>query len=213
METGSSAASQHDLDMTKLFILSMSFFVGVIITVVALGVFANEPVRGAAASQRIDTEDLARTVGEPGIAVEVAGIQCEAPQRTAEDRTPEGLLSLWNETVQSSGDECTPAFDAALGSEWLLSQPMLTVFNDSGSLYEVEITDDVVTGVAIYLVPTDAPRSADLQALLTTLWGAENVDWSRSCGDTDRPWSGLAVTDGLYLEVTSCELSNSPVVG
>lgn len=195
--------------MTKLFALSLSFFGGVLLTVIILGIFANEPDYGNVGRQLQAPVELARSVGEPGAAieVEVAGIQCEAANRRVVGRsTPGDLLSLWNETVQSPGDECSPAFSSVLGSEWILTHTMLNVFSEAGSLYEVETSNDVVSGVAIYLNPDDEAHTEDLQTLLTTLWGEENVDWDRECGDTDRPWSGVAIPDGLYLELSSCEL-------
>ena len=212
MENGSSAATQHDLDMTRLFMLSLSFFGGVLLTVLLLGIFADEPDYGNVGRQLqipAEVEQLARSVGEPDqlIEVEVAGIQCEAQsRRVVGQTTPGDLLSLWNETVQSPGDECNPAFGTSLGRDWLLTHTMLTVFNEGGSLYEVETSNDLVTGVAIYLVPDDAAHSSDLQQLLTTLWGEENVDWERECADTDRPWIGVAVPEGVFFELTSCEV-------
>lgn len=181
-------------------------------TVVLLGVFADELDYGTSGRQLespAEVEQVARAVGEPDalIEVEVAGIQCEADsRRVVGQSTPGDLLSLWNETVQSPGDECNPAFGTALGRDWLLTHTMLTVFNEAGSLYEVETSNDLVSGVAIYLVPDDAAHSDDLQQLLTTLWGAENVDWDNGCGETDRPWSGITVPEGVYFELSSCEL-------
>lgn len=211
MNNSSPAVNHDDLDMTRFLLLGLSFFGGVLLTFLVLGIVADEPDYGAVGRQLESpdpVEQLARSVGEPGAAVEieVAGVQCEAVERRVVDETtPSELLSLWNQTIQLTGDECNPDFANSLGRDWLLTDTLLTVFNDSGSLYEVETTNDVVTSISLYLVPDDADHSNELVELLVALWGADNVDWDEGCEETDLPWSGIAVPDGLYIEISLCD--------
>lgn len=188
--------------LSQILTLAASFALGIfLITVVANAVAGNEP------------EQLARAVGEPSqafdgasVVADVAGVACEAPPETVNTNSDaDDLVDLWNVAVQSPGDACTPAFAPRLGADWVMTDPIVSVVGDEGSLYEILAEDGTLNGMSLFLVAgdTDAGQALDLQAVISHVWGAENIDWNNDCSNGTE-WVGVLAADGSDLSVRRC---------
>ena len=142
---------------------------------------------------------------------EVAGVVCEDQVEVlGEGPSAADVVSLWNSTVQSPGDSCIADFDSALGASWVLTDETISIFGDAGSLYEFTSGESgAVAGFSIFLVAqdSDAGQPDSLRQLVNTVWGERNLDWERSCLDTEVPWSAVFGADGTSIELTNCQIA------
>lgn len=192
---------------------------GVIVAFVAIGLMIGDTSQDVVGQTPVDAPtnpqdqqvtpaepEVARLVGTPGALVDVAGVSCSpAFEHIQFDSSPEVVLNVWNDLVVASNEACATDFASVLGSEWTLNHPTLAVLNESGSIYELTSVDGAVSQIALYLTARDADHRSDLQAFLDTLAGTGNVDWSATCSETDRDWSGVASGDGLFFELSACK--------
>lgn len=197
------------LDFKSTAIVALSFTAGVI---VALGVFSStfgsEASETAAVESSVSQDDAARQVLDAPVEAEVAGVVCEdlmAPVNLTS--SVEDVFAAWNDTVESAGDECTPAFDEDLGPTWVMNEAPISIFGNAGSIYEVAFTADaLLSELTIVLVEEDAVNGErdHLISAIDTVWGSDTIDWEFACPDSESDWAGVLGPDDLTVEISRC---------
>ena len=195
------------LDLTSLFVVGACFAAGLLIAVGLLNTSSGSPQL----ARQVGDAQPTREAVEPIVRAEVAGVVCEDQVEVlGEGPSAADVVSLWNSTVQSPGDSCIADFDSALGASWVLTDETISNFGDAGSLYEFTSGESgAVAGFSIFLVAqdSDAGQPDSLRQLVNTVWGERNLDWERSCLDTEVPWSAVFGADGTSIELTNCQIA------
>lgn len=204
------------LDLVQVLAVSLSFAAGILIVIgVARADGGNTIAAPSEEAHTIATngQALARAVGEPSTpfgaegepVTEVAGVSCELDP-LSQDATSGDVLEAWNSSVVSAGEACVAPFADTLGSAWLMTDAELSIFGADGSLYEFANVEGPLESLSIFLVVEDSlnGEAAELGALIDTVWGAETIDWSMPCDETERSWSGSVSSDALAIEIVNC---------